>query len=96
MDFGDRLAKWLLILAGLVFAGRVIFTGQTRIAPDQLRAPRPILMSCAGITSPASSCDGLYYVELTQADGSKLKIVGAAAPAGFVLDPARWQLVILP
>lgn len=89
------IASWWLI-------GRA--AGQTQITPRQIRGlASVVVMKCAGVTSPgdpnatppipSSDCTGLYYVDIVAADGTELKIIGAAPPPGVTIDPAHWSVI---
>ena len=66
---------------------------QTRIDPDQMKAPTVAVLTCNGATSPTSDCTGLYYVDVVTAAGTELKIIGPVATAGATLDPKVWSVV---
>ncbi len=64
---------------------------QTKIAPGQMKAPRVSVLQCSGSTSSTSDCSGLYYVDVTTAAGTQIKIIGT--PAAAPLDTTHWSVV---
>lgn len=79
---------------------------QTRIAPEQLKAPHVAVMTCTKpaiapvtvtnpdgttTTTPGSNCAGLYYVDVVTPAGTELKILGTVQPGP--VNAADWSLV---
>lgn len=92
MTKNEERVVWLGVIAfAILLLWMTRASGQTKIAPDQLQAPRVAVLACHGST-PTSDCAGLYYVDLITPAGTELKIVGAVA-SGAALDPAIWSLV---
>lgn len=65
--------------------------GQTRINPDQLKAPRVAVFTCTKAPAATADCAGLYYVDVVTAAGRELKIVGTVQPEA--VNAADWSLV---
>ncbi len=64
---------------------------QTRIAPDQLRAPRFAALACIAPATANSNCAGLVYIDAVTPAGTEIKIIGA--PVTVPIDPAAWSIV---
>ena len=87
----QRVLFTLCVLLFLAFVV-VLSRAQTRVAPQQLVAPRLAVLACSGKTA-TSDCAGLYYVDLVTAGGTELRIVGPEASNGVTLDPGLWSVV---
>jgi hypothetical protein len=88
------LFPWRLMLLGAaLLSGSVLLLlhAQTRINPDQLKAPRVAVMTCAKPATPTADCTGLYYVDVITPAGTELKIVGTLQPEA--VNAADWSLV---
>ncbi len=64
---------------------------QTRIAPDQLKAPRFVALACVAPATASSNCAGLVYIDAVTPAGTEIKIIGA--PVTVPIDPAAWSLI---
>lgn len=85
-----RLALIVLIAAAMCLLVRLA-VAQTRISPDQLKAPRVAVMTCTKPPTPTADCAGMYYVDVVTLAGTELKIVGTVQPD--VVNAADWSLV---
>lgn len=92
------IVAFSLLLRGAEY----VLMAQTRIAPDQLKAPRVAVMTCTktpiapvtnpdGTITPGSDCTGLYYIDVITPAGIELKIVGTIQPQA--VNAADWSLV---
>ena len=98
----------LMLLGAALLSGSVLLFlhAQTRINPDQLKAPRVAVMTCTKAPTPAttvtnpdgtmttipgSNCTGLYYVDVVTPAGTELKILGTVQPGP--VNAADWSLV---
>lgn len=87
---------FLVLALILAWCGRdgVRVHAQTRVAPDQIWGLSQVLiMNCTGATSPTSDCTGLMYVDLVKPNGTHITVLGTAPPAGFTIDPTKWNQV---
>lgn len=80
-------------LLGIIVGGALfgLLTAQTRISPDQLKAPRVAVMTCTKAPTATADCTGLYFVDVVTPAGTELKIVGTVQPD--VVNAADWSLV---
>lgn len=91
-----RLFPWRLALVCLgcfTCLAVLLVRAQTRIAPDQIRAPRLAVLTCTKPASSGADCSGLYFVDLITPAGRELKIVGPAIADGVAINAADWSLV---
>jgi len=81
------MTKLMLLIAVFFW---MLASAQTRVDPNQLKAPTVLVMSCSGTTVNAD-CAGLYYADIVTPAGIEIKIVGA--PPLVQLDTTRWSIV---
>lgn len=89
-DLGIYIGLSVVFLGGLL-CGYGVLHAQTRINPDQLKAPRVTVLSCVAVPTPTSSCTGLFYVDVITPAGTELKLM--AEPAAAAINPTDWSLV---
>lgn len=81
------MTKLMLLIAVFFW---MLASAQTKVDPNQLKAPTVVVMSCSGTTTNAD-CAGLYYVDVVTPAGTEIKIIGARPDSQ--LDTTRWSIV---
>lgn len=91
----EKIVFFVLLSVMVAWCGRdgTRLHAQTKVAPEQLRAPTVMVMKCAGVPPGQQSCDGLFYLEVTTSAGTPVKLVGTSTLPPFALDPRFWSVV---